>query len=416
MGDDDKLAALEARPWALTSGELVSLLDDLQSLAVQVEAARLAAIGEFDARGLYRDDGATSTRVWLRNRYRIAITTASRLVRLAAAVDAAPAAVGEAVAAGKINSDQAASITRSMERLPRDVGAQVRDDTAAALVGYSGELDPTQLDVVGDRILHLVAPEIAEEADRRALERDEERARESRAFTMVPDPVRGGVRLHGRLTAEAAAVVGAAIDPLCKPVPGDERVAAQRRADALVEVCRLALGTTDLPRNGGDRPQVVVNVDFDVLKQELGAGTLDDGTRVTPETVRRIACDCRLIPAVLDSAGQPLDLGRSVRLVKGPLRQALVARDRGCAFPRCDRGPRWCEGHHLRHWTAGGPTSLANTVLLCGAHHGEVHRPGGWAVVMAADGLPSFIPPPHIDPDQRPRRNHGGHRRRRSPT
>ena len=412
MGDD-KLAALEARPWALTSGELVSLLDDLQAFAVQVEAARLAAIGEFEARGLYRDDGASSTRVWLRNRYRMAIATASRLVRLATTVDAAPGAVGEAVAAGKVNLDQAASIVRSIDRLPRDVGSQVRDDAAAALVGYSADLDPGQLDVVGDRILHLVAPEVAEEADRKALERDEERARRGRAFTMVPDPVGGGVRLSGRLPAEAAAAVGAAIDPLCKPVPGDERVPAQRRADALVEVCRLALGTTDLPRSGGDRPQVVVNVDFDVLKQQLGAGTLGNGIRVTPETVRRIACDCRLIPAVLDSLGQPLDLGRSVRLVKGPLRQALVARDRGCSFPGCDRGPRWTEGHHVRHWTAGGPTSLANTVLLCGLHHGEVHRSDGWTVTMEADGLPSFIPPRHIDPEQRPRRNH--HHRRKRP-
>ncbi len=99
MGDD-KLAVPEARPWALPSDEPVSLLDDLQRLAVEVEAARLAAVREIDARGLYRDDGAANARVWLRDRYRMAIAAAGRLVRLAAAVDAAPAAVGEAVAAG----------------------------------------------------------------------------------------------------------------------------------------------------------------------------------------------------------------------------------------------------------------------------------------------------------------------------
>ena len=230
---------------------------------------------------------------------------------------------------------------------------------------------------------------------------------------MAPDPRGGGVRVSGRLTAEAAATVRAAINPLCKSTPDDDRAPEQRRADALVEVCRLALRTTELPRNGGDRPQVVVNVDFDVLTQELGAGTLDDGTRVTPETVRRMACDCRLIPVVLNSLSQPLDLGRSVRLVKGPLRQALVARDRGCSFPGCDRGPRWTEGHHIRPWAAGGPTSLLNTVLLCGAHHTEIHRQGGWTVVMAADGLPSFIPPRHVDPGQQPQRNY--HHRRKRP-
>ena len=176
-------------------------------------------------------------------------------------------------------------------------------------------------------------------------------------------------------------------------------------SDALVDVCRLALNCGKLPDNGGDRPQVVVNIPYDLLKRELGAGTLDNGDQVTPETARRMACDCRLLPIVFNSLSQPLDVGRTKRLVTGSLRQALVARDRGCAFPGCDRGPRWTDGHHIVHWSTGGPTSIGNTVLLCGFHHTEIHRPGGWTVIMAADGFPSFIPPPHIDPEQNPRRN-----------
>ena len=77
----------------------------------------------------------------------------------------------------------------------------------------------------------------------------------------------------------------------------------------------------------------------------------------------------------------------------------------GCAFPGCDRPPGWCEAHHIRHWAAGGPTSLANGVLLCGAHHRLIER-GDWEVRLAADGIPEFRPPPWIDPDRRPRRNH----------
>jgi hypothetical protein len=149
----------------------------------------------------------------------------------------------------------------------------------------------------------------------------------------------------------------------------------------------------------------VVDIRYDVLKRELGAGTLDNGDRVAPETARRLACDCRLLPIVFDGDSRPLDVGRMKRLVSGALRQALIARDRGCAFPGCDRGPRWTDAHHVVPWAAGGPTSLGNTVLLCGRHHTVIHQLAGWTVHIARDGLPTFTPPPYVDIAQRPRRN-----------
>jgi hypothetical protein len=118
-----------------------------------------------------------------------------------------------------------------------------------------------------------------------------------------------------------------------------------------------------------------------------------------------MACAAGIIPVTLDSQGQPLDIGRQTRVVPGPLRRALVARDRGCCFPGCDRPARWADVHHIRHWTHGGPTALDNLVLLCSFHHAEVHKPHGWTVFMDTDARPTFIPPAHIDPLQRPRRN-----------
>ena len=170
-------------------------------------------------------------------------------------------------------------------------------------------------------------------------------------------------------------------------------------------MCRLALASTDLSANGGDRPQVVVGVDFDVLKQQLGVGTVDNGGRITPESARRMACDAGVVPLVLNGRGQPLDVGRSRRTVPGPMRRAVVARDRGCCFPGCDRDARWADVHHVTHWSHGGPTAIDNLILLCSYHHAEVHRPDSWTVFMATDGLPTFIPPAHVDPLQRPRRN-----------
>jgi hypothetical protein len=97
-----------------------------------------------------------------------------------------------------------------------------------------------------------------------------------------------------------------------------------------------------------------------------------------------------------------LDVGQQRRLFTGPLRRALILRDRGCAFPGCDRPPRWTDGHHIVSWLDGGPTSLANAVLLCGHHHRLIHH-SDWQIRQnPADGLPDFIPPEYIDPNNNP--------------
>ncbi|MGZ4609896.1 MAG: HNH endonuclease signature motif containing protein, partial [Actinomycetes bacterium] len=86
------------------------------------------------------------------------------------------------------------------------------------------------------------------------------------------------------------------------------------------------------------------------------------------------------------------------------LRRLLEIRDGGCAFPGCDRPPRWSQAHHIEHWCDGGFTSSDNCVLLCAVHHRRVHH-HGWEVRVGADRLPEFLPPAWIDPERRPRRN-----------
>jgi hypothetical protein len=403
MGEDRLQALAERRPWAMSGPELVVAVDQANALVVEAQALLLRLLRQVDVEKTASAVSASSAAVWYRNRHRVAIGGAYRLVRVAKRVAAAPEVLGAAVACGAVNLDQADVVTWALARIPREVGVDIREQAAAALVGYCAELDPDQLKQVGARILSLVAPEVADELDRRAMERDEAQALRERYVTLTPDGV--GVRLSGRLTPEGAAVVRAAIDPLCTPTSHDDRSPEQRRADALVDVCRLALATTDLPDNGGDRPQVVVGIDFDTLTRQLGAGTLDNGDRITPAAARRMACDAGILPIMFGGASQPLDVGRCRRTVSGSMRKALVARDRMCAFPGCDRPARWCAAHHMIHWSAGGPTSVDNAVLLCTYHHGEVHKPDGWTVFLAADGLPAFVPPTYVDPLQRPRRN-----------
>jgi hypothetical protein len=108
---------------------------------------------------------------------------------------------------------------------------------------------------------------------------------------------------------------------------------------------------------------------------------------------------------ILNSRGVPLDVRCTRRLVTGPMRRALLMRDRGCAFPGCDRDAKWADAHHMIHWSHGGPTALHNLVLVCAYHHGELHKPDSWTVFLDTDGLPTFIPPACVDPLQRPQRN-----------
>jgi hypothetical protein len=130
---------------------------------------------------------------------------------------------------------------------------------------------------------------------------------------------------------------------------------------------------------------------------------LDYGQLISAGDARRMACDCKVIPVVLGGDCEPLDVGRAQRSVPMGLRRALVARDRGCAFPGCDRPPGLCEAHHCLHWIDGGVTAVGNCCLLCPIHHQQVHRQG-WDITIDG-GHVDFHPPPIINPHRRPLTN-----------
>ncbi|MGC4834349.1 DUF222 domain-containing protein [Micromonospora vinacea] len=395
---------LDAPTWALPEHDLVAALDAAHRLEQRLAAVKLALVRELDGRGTATAQGASSTAVWLRDRLRLGVGAARRLVELAATLDTAPAGVREALAGGAVDVEQVRVIAGTVETVHTAAGAEAADKAIGVLVDWAAQFDATLLRRLGTRILDHVAPEVADAAAKAAMEAEARRACRDRHVTL--SELRDGrLRLSGILDGEAAGLLRAAIDPLTAPSgPDDPRSPGQRRHDALADLCRLALRTGELPEHGGEAAQVVVTTSFDPLALRLGAGTLDTGLHLTPETVRRLACDATILPAVLGSAGQTLDVGRQRRLITGPLRRALVLRDRGCAFPGCDRPPRWCDAHHIQHWADGGSTSLTNAVLLCAHHHRHVHR-GEWTVRLGDDGHPEFAPPAWLDPDRLPRRN-----------
>ncbi|RZT77539.1 uncharacterized protein DUF222 [Micromonospora violae] len=396
---------LDASVWSLPEPDLVAALDAAHRLEQRLAAVKLALVRELDGRGTATAQGASSTAVWLRDRLRLPVGAARRLVELAATLDAAPAGVRDALAAGSADADQVRVIADTVQTVHGTAGTQAADKAVGVLVDWATQFDATQLRKLGTRILDHVAPEVADAAAEAALRAQESRTGRDRHVTISEQPD-GRLRLTGILDTETAAALRAAIDPLSAPTgPDDTRTPGQRRHDALTDVCRLALRTGELPENGGDPAQIVVTTSFDGLTRQLGSGALDVGQHLSAETVRRLACDAAILPTILSGAGQPLDVGRQRRLITGPLRRALVLRDKGCAFPGCDRPPRWCDAHHIHHWANGGTTSLNNAVLLCGHHHRHLHH-SDWAVRLGRDSHPEFIPPAWLDPDQLPRRNH----------
>jgi hypothetical protein len=197
------------------------------------------------------------------------------------------------------------------------------------------------------------------------------------------------------VTAEQAAVLEAAIGPLSAPAPNEEtgqrdlRPAGQRRVEALAEVCRRssALDADGQGSDGaaGSAAALHVTIALSDLQVLTGAGEVlgstATGTLLSPEVLRRVACDAALVPHVLGTAGGDLDLGRVVRLFTRAQRRRLWRRDRTCTFPGCHRPALWAKAHHVLHWADGGASDIDNAVLLCQDHHTFVHTRRLWAQV-----------------------------------
>ena len=187
----------------------------------------------------------------------------------------------------------------------------------------------------------------------------------------------GLVHIDGLLDPVSGQVVMTALDSLTDPGnldPSDDRSPAQRRADALVDLCRDHLNQSELPTQRTERPHVMVHLSIDALEGRAGRPCeLDDAGVITPRAARQLACDAKVTRIITTGESQVLDVGRATRVVGGGMRKALTARDRGCVIAGCGAPRRWCDAHHVKHWADGGPTSLDNLVLLCGRHHTLVH-------------------------------------------
>ncbi|MGH8839127.1 MAG: DUF222 domain-containing protein [Jiangellaceae bacterium] len=447
-------AAATAEVWSLSDDDLQATIVACEVLAARQAAMSLWLLREAEARDLGRRLGASSMTAWLRHRLRLRPAEAKMRVDLAhrlrigepddgpidfaanvasAAGSRSMPATAAALAEGDVSLEHAGVIARTMVDLPGGLSSEQERIAETNLASWARVHDPVTVGRLGRHLIHALDTATLEEREQRAFQRRDLR---------FSDTADGSTRLSGRLDAESAAMVRAALDPLAAPNPGpdgerDPRTAGQRTADALVELCRRA-NDGALPVGHGVRPHLSVIITLDSLVAKatddgggngagrfaagrLGCGwapsapgELGWGGPLSAEAIRRIACDAGVTRVITDPASVPLDVGRESRTVTAGQWAALVTRDRGCAFPGCTRPSEWCIAHHIVHWADGGSTDLDNLVLLCGYHHRVIHHQG-WQVTMAADRHPEFRPPPWVDPDEAPRRNTRPRYEQRSP-
>ncbi|RJQ82614.1 HNH endonuclease [Pseudonocardiaceae bacterium YIM PH 21723] len=192
----------------------------------------------------------------------------------------------------------------------------------------------------------------------------------------------GFVSVRGYLDSDAGAKLRAALEAIITPaVAGDrdERTAAQKRADALGEICDRALRGGQLPSSGGHKPQIQVTCTLSELRNAgtlTGQAIIDRVGVIDPETLRRIACDCNITRIILGLQGEILDVGRSTRVVPVAIRRAVTVRDMRCSWEGCEMPAEYSDIHHVRHWAFDGETKEPNLALACGHHHTAIHALG----------------------------------------
>jgi hypothetical protein len=363
---------------------------EIQRSAQALDAERLRRLAEIHRRQSHRRDGYLSTASWLVDRHRMGWTAASKEIRTARAVERMPH-TKEALTTGELSASAVQMLVWARQAHPAQF---VRSEEA--LVQAARLLPSRQLQHTVSHWRHKL--------DWEQGLRESERGREQRRLT-VSTTILGMVRVDGELDPETGESVltalRACVDAERRARDAqDARTPTQRRVDALGVICRSWLRTDARPDAAGERPHVAVVVDLRALQGQAGhRAELEHVGAVHPEMVRRLACDASVSRIITRGDSEPLDVGRRTPVVPGPMRRAVIVRDRHCRFPGCDRPPPWCDAHHVAHWANGGATALANLVLLCRRHHRLVHE-GGFRLEMS-EGRPQFTRPDGTAADDR---------------
>ena len=388
----------------LGGGDLDAVMGELDRLAAAAAAGRFTVASEAEQRGEVRVSASGTVRQWVADRCPSLEASDAGVVAKAVTQLNTPAleTARTAVAGGRLSVRAGVVVASELAQLRPLLQPGVQESVLAGLVEVG-----TRFGCAGVRGLR---PAMLTRYGCGEVIQDEQDRRSGLTQLTCGHDIGGGITEYRmRLTPESRAVVEAAINTLSAPRPvgildgpagtiglqpsGDTRTVEQRRGDALVDVCRravtLGLTATAAAATAGEtsasavvpvgvKATVLVTIGHDDLVARTRPGTLVGGTTagtlLGPETIRKLACDAGIIPVLLGSHGQVLDLGSTTRAFTQTQTKALWLRDRHCTYPGCTIPATWCDAHHIKHWADGGPTNLSNGALLCNRHHHVVHR------------------------------------------
>jgi len=407
----DGLLALDRS--ALTAAELLELVRGMEIQMRRMAAVDQANLAEVGARHLPGELGLRDVKALLIDQLRVDSIEAHH--RAEAARDFGPrqalsgqalapifAPVADAIAAGQISMRHARVITTFFDKLPSQTATELFDVLQEQLLDNARRANPTQLAQLAVDLEAVLNPDGTEPAD--------EAKKRQRGFTLATG-ADGWSTPTGLLSPRLTAVIEAVLDSLAAPKPSengerDERCAAARRHDGLQDGLERVLRSRTLPTTGGAVATVLVKIDHKDLHEATGYGHTSHGHLIPTKDLLQLATDANIIAVILNDAGGIMNYGRGRRTASEGQRRALAVRDGGCSSPGCTAPPEWTQVHHLDRWEHGGQTNIDRMCLACAYHHAQLDH--GWTITMI-DGVPHWVAPQWIDPDQQPRRNTAHH-------
>ncbi|SNR68713.1 HNH endonuclease signature motif containing protein [Blastococcus mobilis] len=373
----DALAADDLH--AMAAPQLLDRTAELVRARNRIDAELARTVRVADLTQAPEHDGLKTMRSWLRGHARLSPGAAAAVVRSGRVIEHLPA-VAAGWAGGAITAEQV-SVVAPVTR-PENVDAAVDQGVELDEVdGVLAETAMTRQHVHLGRVVHHYLARLDPDGT-------EPEPTEGRSLTLSR-LFDGRVAIRGELDAVGGEKLQAALESVVQAdrPAGDMRTRAQQLGDGLVQLADNALASGDLPVLRTVKPQLIVTIPLEDLADPTtgpGAATTGFGATLSAARARWAACDGTITRLVLDPDGQPLDVGRTKRVVPPHLRRVVEQRDRHCVFAGCGAPTHWCDVHHLLHWIDGGETSLENSALLCERHHTKVHH--GFRVERPPDG------------------------------